>query len=243
MLNRIAISGGSYDDWLDAVYTHERSKSVENPIYHGSLIKELAFEEVVSMSDVQVAGESQPLGTLAGRGRLTGKNKGGKIKIKVSEPSYIIGIASLTPRIDYSQGNKWDVNLKTMNDFHKPALDEIGFEDLVTDQMAWFDTQCDGNGNVTYGTAGKQPAWINYMTNVNQCRGNFAVKGSEMFMTLNRKYEQGTSGIDDLTTYVDPTKFNEIFAYSELDAQNFWVQISNRVIARRKMSAKVIPNL
>ena len=90
MLNRIAISGGSYDDWLDAVYTHERSKSVENPIYHGSLIKELAFEEVVSMSDVQVAGENQPLGTLAGRGRLTGKNKGGKIKIKVSKEYSLI---------------------------------------------------------------------------------------------------------------------------------------------------------
>ena len=30
MLNRIAISGGSYDDWLDAVYTHERSKSCES---------------------------------------------------------------------------------------------------------------------------------------------------------------------------------------------------------------------
>ena len=77
MLNRIAISGGSYDDWLDAVYTHERAKSVENPVYHGSLIKELAFEEVVSMSDVEVDGQQQPLGTLAGRGRLTGKDKGG----------------------------------------------------------------------------------------------------------------------------------------------------------------------
>jgi hypothetical protein len=149
----------------------------------------------------------------------------------------------LTPRIDYSQGNKWDVNLKTMNDFHKPALDEIGFEDLVTDQMAWFDTVADGAGNVTYSSAGKQPAWINYMTNVNQTRGSFAVDGDSMFMTLNRKYEQSSTGIDDLTTYVDPSKYNEIFAYSELDSQNFWVQISNRIIARRKMSAKVIPNL
>jgi hypothetical protein len=242
MLNRIAISGGSYDDWLDAVYTHERSKSCESPVYHGSLIKELAFEEVVSMSDVEVAGEAQPLGTLAGRGRLTGKNKGGKIKIKVSEPSYIIGIASLTPRIDYSQGNKWDVNLKNMNDFHKPALDEIGFQDLVTDQLAWFDTEVDTSGNVTYSSAGKQPAWINYMTNVNQTRGSFAVDGDSMFMTLNRRYEE-KGGIKDLTTYVDPSKYNEIFAYSELDSQNFWVQISNRIIARRKMSAKVIPNL
>ena len=243
MLNRIAISGGSYDDWLDAVYTHERAKSCENPIYHGSLIKELAFEEVVSLADTELAGESQPLGTLAGRGRLTGKNKGGKVKIKVDEPSYIIGLVSLTPRIDYSQGNKWDTNLKTMNDLHKPALDAIGYQDLITDQMAWFDTTIDNAGNVGYSTAGKQPAWINYMTNVNQTRGSFAEDGNSMFMTLNRRYDQGSSGIEDLTTYVDPSKYNEIFAQTDSSAQNFWVQISNRILARRKMSAKVIPNL
>ena len=33
MLNRIAVSGGTYDDWLDAVYTHERVKGVESPVY------------------------------------------------------------------------------------------------------------------------------------------------------------------------------------------------------------------
>jgi len=243
MLNRIAISGGSYDDWLDAVYTHERSKSCENPMYMGSLIKELGFEEVVSVADTEVGGEEQPLGTLAGRGRLTGKNKGGKVKIKVDEPSYIIGLVSLTPRIDYSQGNKWDVNLKTMNDLHKPQLDEIGYQDLITDQMAWFDTTATTGGTVTYSTAGKQPAWINYMTNVNQTRGNFAEANQEMFMTLNRRYEKGLTGIQDLTTYVDPSKYNNIFAQTSLDSQNFWVQISNKITARRKMSAKVIPNL
>jgi hypothetical protein len=246
MLNRIAISGGTYDDWLDAVYTHERAKGHENPIYHGSLIKELAFEEVVSHSDVtDTQGVDQPLGTLAGRGRLTQKDKGGKVKIKIDEPSYIMGIVSITPRVDYSQGNKWDVNLKTMNDLHKPALDAIGFQDLITDQMAWFDTGINNSHEVTYSSAGKQPAWINYMTNVNQTRGSFAEVDNSMFMTLNRRYEQDNqgAGIDDLTTYIDPSKYNNIFAQTSLDSQNFWVQIRVDNFARRKMSAKVIPNL
>jgi len=245
MLNRIAISGGSYDDWLDAVYTHERAKGHENPIYHGSLIKELGFQEVVSNAE---SGDS-PLGTLAGRGTLTGKNKGGKVKIKVDEPSYILGIISITPRIDYSQGNKWDVNLKTMNDLHKPSLDAIGYQDLITDQMAWFDSSIDEDNEVHFKSAGKQPAWINYMTNVNQCRGDFAIEDNSMFMTLNRKYEQAqtsgttTGGIEDLTTYIDPAKYNSVWAESSISGQNFWVQISNKIFARRKMSAKVIPNL
>ena len=40
--------------------------------------------------------------------------------------------------------------------------------------MAWFDTEGTASGTITYNTAGKQPAWINYMTNVNQTRGSFA---------------------------------------------------------------------
>lgn len=246
MLNRVAISGGSYDDWLNAVYTHERSRGAENPIYQGSLIKELAFEEVISNSTSETSvGGNQPLGTLAGRGRMTQKNKGGRVRLKINEPSYIMGIVSLTPRIDYSQGNQWDTNLKTMNDFHKPALDAIGFQDLITDQMAWFGTYVAADGTTTYQSAGKQPAWINYMTNVNVCRGHFAEELKGMFMTLNRRYEPvdvGT-GIKDITTYIDPVKYNQIFADTSLDAQNFWVQIACNITARRKMSAKVIPNL
>jgi hypothetical protein len=242
MLNRIAVSGGTYDDWLNASYTHERTRGQENPAYVGGLIKELAFQEVVSNAATTIDAEAQPLGTLAGRGKLTEKHKGGSVKVKVDEPSYIIGIVSLTPRVDYSQGNKWDVNLKTMADFHQPALDEIGFQDLITDQMAWFDTEI-VDGEPVFNSAGKQPAWINYMTNVNQVKGNFAEKNEQMWMTLNRRYEQGDFGIEDLTTYVDPSKFNHIFADTRLDAQNFWVQIAVNNTARRKMSAKLMPNL
>jgi len=244
ILNRIAISGGSYDDWLDTVYTHERYTRCESPMYMGGLMKELVFQEVVSNSESAGEDRSQPLGTLAGKGVMSKKHKGGKITIRIDEPSYIMGIISLTPRIDYSQGNKWDVNLKTMDDLHKPGLDEIGFQDLITEQMAWWDTKIIDEV-VTFKSAGKQPAWINYMTNVNQVRGNFAIKNNEMFMTLNRRYEQDktTFGIKDLTTYIDPAKFNNIFAETARDAQNFWTQISVDITARRKMSAKIIPNL
>ena len=212
----------------------------------GSLIKEIAFEEVVSNTATE-AGGKQPLGTLAGRGVMTRKHKGGKINIKINEPSYIMGIVSITPRIDYSQGNKWDVNLNTLDDLHKPELDEIGYQDLITDQMAWWDTRCDNTGNVTYFSAGKQPAWLNYMTNINRVFGSFAEKDNEMFMTLNRRYEKTPKGealrIKDLTTYIDPSKFNFIFADTKLDAQNFWIQMSVDITARRKMSAKIMPNL
>ena len=156
LLNRVAVSGGSYNDWLEAVYGDTRIRMAESPIYHGGLIRELVFQEVIS----NAANEEQPLGTLAGKGIMAQKRKGGQVVIKVDEPSYILGIVSLTPRIDYSQGNKWDTGLQTMDDLHKPALDEIGFQDLITEQMAWWTTEWDGTKWVKK-SAGKQPAWIN----------------------------------------------------------------------------------
>ena len=246
VLNRIAISGGTYQDWIDASYTHEAPRMQETPMYIGGMMQEIVFEEVVSTSATQ--NEQQPLGTLGGRGVLGGGKRGGKIVVSCDEPCYIMGIVSITPRIDYSQGNKWDVHLKTMNDFHKPGLDEIGFQDLLSDQMAWWDSYYSQTANKWVRKAvGKQPAWINYMTNINKVRGNFAIRDNEMFMTLNRRYEHGlgTYGayIKDVTTYIDPSKFNHVFAQTELDAQNFWVQIAIDMTSRRKMSAKLMPNL
>ena len=78
---------------------------------------EIVFEELVSTAET----ENKPLGTLAGRGNLTDR-KGGRIEIECKEPCIIMGIMSITPRIDYSQGNKWYMTeLDNMNDLHKPV--------------------------------------------------------------------------------------------------------------------------
>ena len=100
MLNRIAVSGGSYDDWMEAVYTERSFGKAETPVYMGGLSKEVVFNEVVSTAAVN---EDNPLGSLAGKGGMSGKHKGGYVTVRCSEPCYIIGIVSLTPRIDYSQ--------------------------------------------------------------------------------------------------------------------------------------------
>lgn len=243
MLNRIAVSGGSYRDWIGAVYSHDAKGGIESPVYMGGLSQELVFGEVTSTAST----EGEDLGGLAGKGMLGGSKKGGKITIRTDEPSYILGIVSLTPRVDYSQGNDWDNNLKTFDDLHKPSLDGIGFQELITDQMAWWDTVIMDDGSIEFKSAGKVPAWVNYMTAINQTYGNFADKKKEIHMTLNRNYEPDVSGsnikIKDLTTYIDPSKYNEMFAKTDLSSQNFWIQIRKDVIARRKMSAKIMPNL
>ena len=86
MLNRIAVSGGSYNDWLEAVWSHESFRNAESPIYMGGMSEEIVFQEVVSNSES--ASGNQPLGTLAGRGKNVNR-KGGIVRIKVDEPCYV----------------------------------------------------------------------------------------------------------------------------------------------------------
>lgn len=244
-LNRVAASGGSYKDWMDVTYKEAGYNRIVSPVYVGGLIQELEFDEVISNSE---SPSGQPLGSLAGRGFTNRDRKGGNINIHLSEPSIIIGTVDITPRPDYSQGNKWWVNVKTMDDWHKPAMDQIGWQDMITEERAWWETeQNQATGQWVQRSMGKQPSWINYMTNVNETYGNFADKNMEMFMTLNRRYTAMFIGESwraaDLTSYVDPAKFNFIFAQTSRDSQNFWVQIGVKNYSRRIMSAKQIPNL
>ena len=245
MLNRIVVSGGTYRDWLETVFTGSNYfERCETPIFEGGTSQEIVFQEVISNS----AAENEPLGTLAGRGITTNKQRGGHIKIKVTEPGYIMCLTSITPRIDYSQGNDWDTDLKTMDDLHKPALDGIGYQDSINGERAWWADYYSTNANLIQTSVGKIVAWINYMTNVNRTFGNFASGMSEEFMVLNRQYNprmnnDGHLDIEDLTTYIDPVKYNYIFADTNLDAMNFWTQIKFDIKARRLISAKQIPNL
>jgi hypothetical protein len=229
MLNRIAVSDGSYNAWIQTVYTSGGLNHVETPIYLGGSSLEIEFQEVVNNSGT----EEQPLGTLAGRGMAT-SHKGGNIIFKADEPGYLLCITSLTPRVDYFQGNDWDMYLDSLDDLHKPQLDGIGFQDRLYRHI-----NANSNAENLNKSIGKQPAWIEYMTNVNKTFGNFALIENEGWMCLNRIFGE----IDTYTTYVQPHLYNNIFADTDISAQNFWIQIAFNTKPRRVMSAKVIPNI
>jgi len=240
MLNRVAITDGTYQAWREATYGIRSAMLPESPIFCGGMQSEIAFDEIVSNS----ATDEEPLGTLAGRGVATMYKSGRGLKIKCTEPSMIMALGSITPRIDYSQGNKWWTRLQNMDDFHKPTLDAIGFQELIAEEAAAWSTEANGNNELTYQSLGKQPSWIEYTTDVNETYGEFAAGMPLAFMCLNRVYEESSEHtISNASTYIDPTIYNNIFAESRLSSQNFWVQVAFDVTARRVMSAKQIPNL
>lgn len=248
MLNRIAVSGGTYRDWLETVYTAGKYLDrPETPVFIGGMTQYIEFDEVVSKSATETAYGSQPLGDIAAIGRGGKPLNNGHIHYQCEEPGYIMGLVAITPMIDYSQGNDFDLNLQTIDDLHKPALDGIGYQDLIQEQMVGSTSVYDGGATIDklkHLAANKTVAWIDYMTNYNRTFGDFAAGGALDFMVLNRRYDVGDDNtIEDLTTYIDPQKYIEIFADTDLTSQNFWVQTVVKATRRGNYSAKQIPFL
>nr|DAT43902.1 MAG TPA: Major capsid protein [Microviridae sp.] len=247
MLNRIAVSGGTYKDWLETVYTAGKYlERPETPVFIGGMTQYIEFDEVISKSATETQYGSQPLGDIAAIGRGSNPINNGHIHYQCEEPGYILGLLAITPMVDYSQGNDFDLNLQTIDDIHKPALDGIGYQDLIQEQMVG-ETSTYTNGSsinqIKHLTANKTLAWIDYMTNYNRTFGDFAAGEALDFMVLNRRYTVEGNQIKDLTTYIDPQKYIEIFADTAIDSQNFWVQTVVNATRRGNYSAKQIPFL
>lgn len=247
MLNRIAVSGGTYRDWLETVYTAGKYLDrPETPVFIGGMTQYIEFDEVISKSATETAYGSQPLGDIAAIGRGGKPLNNGHIHYQCEEPGYIMGVMAITPMIDYSQGNDFDLNLQTIDDLHKPALDGIGYQDLIQEQMVGETSTYNADPTISkmiHKTANKTVAWIDYMTNYNRTFGDFAAGEALDFMVLNRRYEVENNEIKDLTTYIDPQKHIEIFADTAIDSQNFWVQTVIQATRRGNYSAKQIPFL
>ena len=242
LLNRIVVSGSTWTDWQEAVYSEDAVTRAEQPIYVGGMSADITFEEVVSTS-------SDTLGQLAGKGNITNV-QGGHVVINCNEPMLVLGIASITPRIAYSQNNWWFNSLTNLDELHKPAFDGISFQDkLLRDFVPYVDFT-DNSGVLHQKAIGKQPAWLHYMTAVDEIFGSFAIDTELNYMTLDRRYiPEFTSSYDDVTisdatTYIDPSRYLYAFQGQRLeDAQVFWLQIGVDCYSRRKMSAKQMPQL
>lgn len=237
--NKIAIGNRSYNEWLNVIHGQEIQRPCEIPVYEGGVSQNIYFEELRSTA----AQGDQPIGTIVANGVMGREKNGGKVVIRCEEAGLIYAMMRIVPNIIYSQGNDPDDDILTMDDIHQPDLDGIGYQDMVTEYFAAADTVRDPDGTPHYRSVGKQPAWLNYMTDVDEAFGDFAIRNNKMSMTLNRNYTYDKNGeIKDATTYIDPSKYNYMWAGVARNDMHFDVSVGMKITARRKLSTRQMPN-
>jgi len=258
MLKRTQLAGGRYSDWNYVQYGNSIRAIVEAPTFIRSHSFTLSCEDVIQTSE---STDGNPLGTLAGRGRsgATGRH----VNFYVPEHGFMMTIFSISPYVDYSQGVSWYLRMTSLGDIHVPVLDGIGFQDLISDDLTTVYTvspqttvgNIDNDYHYGYYGIGKQPAFVEWMTNENRVYGDFADPDRLMYMTLCRRFTDwsvklnaaGTKPVYSATvnfsTYIDPRDWNYCFADTTLESQNFWVQLAFHITAKRVISKKIMPHL
>lgn len=244
-LNRIAISKGDWRSYEEMMYGGNSSMYMETPVYIGGASADIYFDEAMAMADSAPQGGEQ-LGFQGGVGRTSG-TRNGSVRFKSKSTfSYVIGIMTIIPKgLTYTQGNDFDVDFSDMTDIHTPTLDGLGFQDKIQEWSAAWDTYVKEDGTVIKHSGGKQLAWQPWMTSYDKAHGLFCNQNDLQGRILSRRFtpDTDTGLIQDSTTYIDPRKFNHIFRYTDLDAQNFQVMIKHNIQGRLNMAAGQVPNL
>lgn len=239
---RIAITDGSAQEWFELTYAIDAAGRVLKPIYVGGLAKEILFNMVISTAGT----EQEPLGSIASRGTLGDKHKGGYVQIEGKNGKLVMILGKITPRLVYTQGIHWYMNLRSVDDIHKPGLDKIAYQNWLTDQFFAPDTIIKNDGTLITKSIGKLPAWTPYTTNVD--RATCRMASTEAYKVFGRKYEaemgpDGQYQLKDGTTYIDPTKFNNVFVDESLEAMPFDIVFGVEAYLTMVKSEEVIPGI
>lgn len=227
------VSGGRYDDWVEAEFGIKTNKKLCIPEYLGSAYSDVLFDEVVSTTNISsdpTDPESQgPLGSLGGRG--VGSLDSRTFHFTASENGYLMAIFTITPNVMHSSGILPLFFKTDYQSLYAPVFSGLGFQPLPVKyffSMPGINTPIAPESTVltkatTYNSLGYQPAWTEYTTAVDRVSGDFGAVGTLDYWVLTRKpwigsvvkYDGPTSGANS-TQY--PT--TEVFGVSKVNTDS-----------------------
>ena len=283
LANRIAkyvdksiFSDTRFGSWIKAHFGVKTNQKLCIPEFLGSITSNIIFDDIHSTAQTGDGGitDNQALGSRASLGQGYVKNKGSFIEFKATEPGVVICLFSIIPYVSYLQGIK-KMYLKTsFADMYKPEFDAVGYDDVQRLEFSAVPNFYPVFGRVsnvaklshdTWNVSvGKHPAWVEYMTSIDECHGLMTQRDQFGFWLLNRPFspysydpvisqqaeEPGgpislkpeTINLFDSSTYINPEYFNTIFAVNKF-TDNFQVQIRWYDRTKQPISKQILPHL
>ena len=215
-----AMRGGSR--YIETILVHfgvrSSDKRLQRPEYITGTKSPITISEVLNTSGTA----TEPQGNMAGHGvGYVSGNRGGYF---CEEHGYIIGIMSIMPKTAYQQGIPKHF-LKTNNPYelYWPTFANLGEQEVVVDEI-YAGT---ANGDDVFGYL---PRYAEYRTAANTVHGEF--RTSLNYWHLGRIFAAAPPLNQD---FVECNPDTRIFAVEGAGVDHYYVQVLNRVYARRLM--------
>lgn len=129
-------------------------------------------ETVVNVSEVLQTSEttsSSPLGSLAGRGIVSGRGR--DIAFRVPEHGFILGILTIVPENGYASGSPRWLFKSTPMDFALPRFNNLGEQAVYNGEL--FSDHASDNLSQDLNEFGYQPQYDEYRSHVSRSTGDF----------------------------------------------------------------------
>lgn len=257
-LNSLIMGSGDFHDFVKAELGVEIGRDMDIPQFLGSSVCDIEFDNVLSTVSTADSPLASPGATCVGG--------------VYSHPRYfrfanygtVVVMASIVPKNPlYSEGNDPMFCKHLFGELFQPRFDRIDFQPLnrhtlcaIPDHVRSFD------GSVTYekGSApaeyapntevARQPAWLEYTTDVDRCFGDFAssslgtwvIQRSFLKAHINTLAKTVSYRFDP-SPYISPGQFNYQFANTGEFGENFFLFIDFRNKTTNQVSKRPLPTL
>lgn len=249
--NKDAMSSGTFKDWVRMHYGVTPKIMDDMPTFCGSVSSDIFFEDIRATTTATVGEATQFLGDKASTGK--GYLRSRRHRIIADRPGYVMALASISPRVDYSQFMDRYAMYTKLSDEFRPEYNGIGLQDvLVSDLSVDYSSMTTNIGeaaaasDVATMSVGKQPAWIEYMTDVNRVRGTFCTTEKSWVLCRDMRNNPNATNLGPgsnlkSSAYIYPHEWNQPFALQALSDQNFLVQFFIKDIVRSSVLKRLRP--
>jgi len=222
--------------YVESIQAHFNERvpdyTAQRPIFLGGGKVPVNISEVLSTYSGEAANTHDlPQGNMSGHGVAIGNTN--QFKAKFSEHGFVIGIMSVTPRTAYQNGRHRMWNRQSKFDYYWPEFAQLG-EQAVDISELYYDFA----GNATQGTFGYQSRYAEYKFASSQVAGDF--RDNLAYWHMGRIFD-AKPALNGNFVEADPRK--DIYAVTDNNEDELYVQVYNNVKALRKMPKHNVPTL
>lgn len=220
-LERLARAGGRYIETILSQFgVRTKDDRLQRPEYIGGSKTPVIISEVLNTT-----GEDGglPQGNMAGHAVAVGE--GSTSRYYSTEHGWLIGIISIMPKTAYMQGIPRQFLTREATDYAWPLFANLGEQEVKTAEIyAWTPNQLE--------TWGYLPRYTEYKYMPNRVAGDF--RTSLSYWTGVRIFANEPALNQDFIE-ADPADVNRIFAVTDPNVDNLYIQILHKIGAKRKL--------